>query len=593
MVRRVLAAGIILGVGAVAFAEMGQGFVGMPSFGVTAAPSIVTRPPSEVRPAPPSASTIWGVPGGVLVIDGDTGQLARVDRDTGRVVDAIAIGPDAGPMFVDAASGRAWVVDRRRDRIVIASTGGALAITGELATRTDPVGIALADGGATVLVTSAADGRLSALEAAGGKERWSVEVGPEPRAVAVSPDGRQALVTLLRASAVAEVDLAAETRAVRHVPLTSAVGGAETFPRAAFAAAYLPDGTAVVPHQVMTPQGSDGEFEDRGSYGGGGRPPVAYLVTFLRSDRRGAANAGVHTPRAIAYDSARDTLYVAGYGSDEVIALADASQASMRARWQRSVGAGCGPDGVAVIGDEIAVHCALTREVQWLDHTAAISTPSKPLGPSRLSPEAQRGRDLFRKGNDPRLSLGGALACESCHPEGGADGLSWRIEGHKLQTPFLGGRIAGTAPYKWDGGDRTLSRSLAGTIRRLGGGGLSKPDLAALSAWIETIERPRAPARPADAVARGKALFAGELGCASCHGGSLMTDGKRHDLADDLARVDTPSLIGLARSAPYYHDGSAETLRSLLLENGSIHMGRLANLSRDHLDDVVSYLETL
>ena len=84
------------------------------------------------------------------------------------------------------------------------------------------------------------------------------------------------------------------------------------------------------------------------------------------------------------------------------------------------------------------------------------------------------------------------------------------------------------------------------------------------------------------------------MGCTSCHAGQLRTNRKAYDLAGDLNKVDTPALVGLAASAPYYHDGSAQTLRDLLLENGSIHgMGNLSKLSDKSVNDLVAYLKTL
>ena len=69
---------------------------------------------------------------------------------------------------------------------------------------------------------------------------------------------------------------------------------------------------------------------------------------------------------------------------------------------------------------------------------------------------------------------------------------------------------------------------------------------------------------------------------------------KRHDLASDLDAVDTPSLVGVAQSAPYYHDGSAATLRALLHGRASVHgMGRTSHLGEAEIDDLVAYLETL
>jgi cytochrome c peroxidase len=61
-----------------------------------------------------------------------------------------------------------------------------------------------------------------------------------------------------------------------------------------------------------------------------------------------------------------------------------------------------------------------------------------------------------------------------------------------------------------------------------------------------------------------------------------------------MDNVDTPSLIGLAASAPYYHDGSAATLEALLADRGLVHgMADASELSDAQIADLVAYLETL
>ena len=73
-----------------------------------------------------------------------------------------------------------------------------------------------------------------------------------------------------------------------------------------------------------------------------------------------------------------------------------------------------------------------------------------------------------------------------------------------------------------------------------------------------------------------------------------MSDGAQHDIATDLEQSDTPSLIGVAASAPYNHDGSASSLRALVEENGTVHgMGNVASLTAAQVNDLVAYLETL
>ncbi|MEM6994737.1 MAG: c-type cytochrome, partial [Myxococcota bacterium] len=326
------------------------------------------------------------------------------------------------------------------------------------------------------------------------------------------------------------------------------------------------------------------------------------------STRVAMAQTNLHQPRAMAYDAKLDTLYVAGFGSDDVMALANVSQQTAHARWTSSVSSTtgqCGPTGLAVVAatGDVAVWCSLTQQVAWLDGgndgrsaAPAVRRRTEQLAKSHLSAPARRGRDLFRSGNNLQISTGGAMACSSCHAEVRADGLSWRLQGNNLQTPFLAGRVEGAHPFKWDGKDPTLKDSLTNTVMRLGGNGITAGQAGDLAAFLKTVEAPRKPTveDPA-AVSRGKALFASsETGCATCHSGPLMTDQQSYDLSTDLGKVDTPSLVGLANSAPYYHDGSAATLDALMRGNANVHgMGRISKLSDAQVSDLVQFLKTL
>ncbi|HZS40527.1 MAG TPA: hypothetical protein VFF06_27030 [Polyangia bacterium] len=56
----------------------------------------------------------------------------------------------------------------------------------------------------------------------------------------------------------------------------------------------------------------------------------------------------------------------------------------------------------------------------------------------------------------------------------------------------------------------------------------------------------------------------------------------------------TPSLVGVAATAPYLHDGSAQSLRELLtVGNPNDRMGRTSHLAPADIDALVAYLETL
>jgi hypothetical protein len=575
---------------------------------------------------------------GVLVLDRDGGKLVRTDRQ-GQIRASLDVGPGAGELVSDA-NGVAYVADRQANKIVRLRADADKLTVLDSAKLNEPHGLALSPDGKTLYVVSVADHELVAFDTETMFPRWRVELAVEPRSVAVSPDGSKAIVGFLSTGAVASVELGS-TPNVSYIALdpaqrigTSPFGVNEfvnsmppssgtpsladvkdvglRFARNTYVVGYIGGGIAIAPHQLSTPHLPSSGFENEGTYGGGGgfTAPITHRLAMIDAEDSFApstafAEIGIHQPRALAYDATSDTLYLAGYGNDQIMAVAEVSQASVHLAWVSHVpsSAGCGPDGLAVDGGELFVHCELDRTLVSMD-LSTVESAGVPmarqlgaqLSSSSRSTDAQRGAELFRRGQDGRLSVGGFMACASCHPEGRTDGLSWRIEGHNLQTPLLAGRVLGTHPFKWDGKDKDLSTSLTNTIGRLGGAGLTVQEIQQLEAFLQSLPQPQPPTvDDRDAIARGQQLFdSGETGCRACHDGPQLADGVQHDLATNIGNVDTPSLIGLAHSAPYYHDGSARTLRALLTDKGSIHdMGETAHLSAPQLEDLIAYLESL
>ncbi|MGE5186089.1 MAG: c-type cytochrome, partial [Acidobacteriota bacterium] len=412
-----------------------------------------------------------------------------------------------------------------------------------------------------------------------------------------------------------------ETHSAEHVALSTAANIArrcrgcgntgEAFARASFAVTFMGAHEAVVPFQRETPVQIANGSERTGSYGGGFEPPVSHQLAFLAVGgermQQTVATIAQHQPRAVAWDGSHDALYVAGLGTDTILQIKNASQAGIAEGLSATVTSGknkCGPDGLAVTGEgNVLVWCSFTRtveRVEFVDRKGQLATATKlDAGPtlvaSKLDAKQHEGLVEFHVAS-PQISQAGAMACATCHPDGRADGLSWRIEKAELQTPLLAGRVAGAHPFKWDGGDKDLRTSLATTMKRLGGFGLQKDETDALAAYLEVLPAPRAPTRDAQAVARGKQLFdSAELGCRSCHDGADYSDQDKHKFAGStLPEVKTPSLIGLAASAPYFHDGSAATLEALLRDRGAVHgMAETSKLSDRQVADLTAFLETL
>jgi cytochrome c553 len=594
---------------------------------------------------------------GILVAERFAGALVRADRD-GRPVARLALHGGLGEL-VSGGTGRVFVADRQADRVVHVDSSSADALV-ELGgvDIAEPYGLAVTPDGGTLLVTSIADHALVAIDTATLHEKWRADLAAEPRGVAVSPDGERAVVGFLSSGALAIVDLAAagervawrsldprdpveieeeegweedemikvavvrEARSRFDVPTNTGQRRA----RNVFGVAYVGHGLLVAPHQLSTSQMQRIPSADlRDSYGGGPQAVPAIVHRLAVLDVAGGAattaafsDLAVHQPRALAYDADRDTLFVGGYGDDRIVAVADVSQPAPYVAWRAELSGNdrtrpdtCAIDGLAVDGEHLWVHCESTRRVfrlapaqfdlddkEWLREKAGVLAGPQ-LAESLRTPQVERGAELFRRGGDWRLSDSGVMACASCHPDGRQDGLSWRLGKSILQTPMLGGRVVGTAPYKWDGQDANLATSFRHTIERLGGSEFSAPsrsELDDLAAYVESLPAPHPPTvRDADAVARGRALFGGGLDCATCHDGDQLTDGQQYPLQSrGLDTTDTPSLRGVAHTAPYYHDGSAHDLYALLTDKGSVHdMAELDGLSAAQVADLTAYLRTL
>jgi hypothetical protein len=141
---------------------------------------------------------------------------------------------------------------------------------------------------------------------------------------------------------------------------------------------------------------------------------------------------------------------------------------------------------------------------------------------------------------------------------------------------------------------------------------LVTPKLGALLAYQLSLRTPRAPKGSFDRAAanRGRQLFRGEAGCATCHQGPHFTDvlsgpqrtvpflheatetGMNAAYADRTAtgKYRTTPLRGLWQHAPYFHDGSAPDLPAVV-DHYDAYLG--LNLSDAQKADLVEYLKSL
>ncbi|MEQ1567583.1 MAG: cytochrome c peroxidase, partial [Myxococcota bacterium] len=269
------------------------------------------------------------------------------------------------------------------------------------------------------------------------------------------------------------------------------------------------------------------------------------------------------------------------------------------------------------------------------------------------------GHQLFM---DPRLSVDGSRSCYSCHvnERGGADGRKlalgagdkpltrntptiWNVAYHpELYWDGRAPSLEAQATGAWKGGNMGVGDGLDAKAAELGAlpeykaafaqvFGLAEGEavtpghvVKALSAYERTLLCGDGDAPLSEAAARGKATFE-SAGCVKCHSGANYTDDAYHDVglgfakgkpvpdadpgrgkhskapADD-GKFRTPTLRNVAATAPYFHDGRAETLAEAVKYMASGGAPKApnkdpllepANLSDEQRADVVAFLETL
>ena len=131
-----------------------------------------------------------------------------------------------------------------------------------------------------------------------------------------------------------------------------------------------------------------------------------------------------------------------------------------------------------------------------------------------------------------------------------------------------------------------------------------KKKLPPLRQYQHALEAPAPPEGSFDraAAARGKVVFGGVAGCAACHAGPKLTDdGNLHDPAETgmnphyaqrstTKQYRTTPLRGLWHRAPYFHDGSAATLRDVVEHYSEVLPLALTEAQKR---DLVEYLKSL
>ena len=542
-----------------------------------------TNPSGDDIPAGHLPST--GANGASTIVVDDSRQRVwsvNSDSDTVTVIDAAkllglaetSVGDNPRTLAI-APDGTVWVVNQD-DATISLVDGGTVRERARIALpyASRPYGIAFDPRGDAAYVTLQATGRLLKVNVGDGTVERAVDVGPTPRGVAVSLDGRRILVARyispVGQGVVTEVD-GRSLKVVRHFELAldpgpdSPVGG-RGVPNHLAAIAIAPDG-----RRAWIPSKKDNT--GRGLHLSG--EPLTFesttraIVSLLDltanreilAARRDLDNRAMAV--AVAFDPRGEHAFIALQGSNAVDVL-DARTGALTASIS---GTGLAPQGLAVDRrGRLFVQNFLSRDVAVYDVSDVARGAKIPLL-ARLAtiereplPEAVLlGKRVFYNAADPRMSRDGYVSCAGCHVEGGSDGRVWDYSdrgvhggGLRKTKALLGPAGMAHGPLHWRAdmdeiqdfeillrttlqgrgfvSDAVFDARRADWVFGPQNAGLS-PELDALAAYLATFDEVNpSPHRHPGGVMTAEAL-AGEAifhspgtGCARCHSGARFTD---------------------------------------------------------------------
>ncbi len=531
------------------------------SITIVAAQSLTVLAEAPVGDEPRTASF---TPDGTLalVANQGAGTISFVDVNTMRVISHVWVG--AQPYGTVADEQRAYVSLFAAGEITVVDLA-ARAVVQRIAVEPFPAGLALAGG--SLYVTHFYSGRVTRVELSSLAPVQVIDTDPQANLaqfIALSPDAARAYLPQTRSN-------------VSNLSLT--------YDTTVFPTVSVLDLTTFM-------------------------PLTSARLDLSRADRP------VNLPMAAAVSPDGSTLYVANAGSDDVLVV---SLATGQAVAHLTVGRN--PRGLALSSDgsRLFVVNALDGSLSVFDLTQPPRPPlTLSLTTLPLPAHLLTGKRLFNSALPP-MSHSGWVSCASCHFDGGHDARTWLgFPDGPRDTPALFG-AAQTLPLHWSG-DLDELQDVELTIRRIqGGAGLisgavhdsldepnaaRSPELDALAAYLASLRAPASPYQPAlETLERGERAFQ-RWGCAACHRPPLYSDLKLHPTdVGNLAlernshgrgtppRFDTPSLLGAWATVPYFHDGSAATLRDTFFQTGFHGMGFA--MDRQEVEDMVAFMQSL
>ncbi len=529
-----------------------------------------------------------------IVTEFDEGAVAVIETASGKVLEhistggteptGIAVSPDGiHAVATNSFSGSVAFIDLEAHKSETVPLTGA------------PWGVTLSPDGSRAYITVSQLDRVAVFDVSSHKEVGSIPTGRRPRAIDITPDGRTVVTANFTAGSVSYLDTASMTeRAQGATPAVNLRG-----------VALYPDGRTV----FAVGQRAQNERPTETAVGIWSNQAFVQVPNGPRNGRQNLwldlMGSDVSDPDSVVMDAPNGRAFVScsGGNSVNVVPLRGSGDTVTISN------VGAQPRGMAMTPDrkEIWVANLLGNDIAVIDAEKLTITRRISLGKTTHKDSNMEGRYLFGTAD---IVKGAQFSCNSCHPDGGEDGISWKFVhvqdglGKTIDRNVKGlrGHIALDPPYRWSGHET----SLAGFVEEEVTGLLQGPKLttsqtAALANYVGTLPLTANPYRTStggftESAMRGKALFDGKAGCIRCHTSSNQRSVPKVWIGTTPQGVllQPPRLEGVYDTDPYLHDGSARTLEEIFSQHNAEKLHGNAHLLSDvEMKDLLRYVKEL
>ncbi|MFK8013589.1 MAG: Ig-like domain-containing protein [Marinicellaceae bacterium] len=358
------------------------------------------------------------------------------------------------------------------------------------------------------------------------------------------------------------------------------------------------------------------------------------------------------SPSSITFNESGDYVFVTLQGNNTLTAFDDMAirnNVAQSSVFRAETGSAPQDSLFDPVNNKIWVKNFLSRNVTSYDLTTFFQNGTVQLSPvstdtvknETFSTNILAGKqEFYFAGNSPLgendMSFEGYISCASCHLDGSHDGRVWdfnqRGEGFRNTTDLRGRRGTGHGNVHWSANFNEIQDFVLDIVNHFKGTGFLEEgelpnsplgqnntetaiQLDQISEYVSSLDAttiPQSPYRLSNGdltpeAQLGEIVF-NQINCNTCHNPSTdftnsqlgsnpvlqnvgtIRDSSGQRLGAPLVGIDTPTLLGVWETAPYFHDGSAPNLEDVFsVTGGKIIQAEIADLSNGA--DIPGYIQ--